>query len=246
MKISGKIKRKKSIIISYERIKALCSIILKHCERLEFSAETCAKTNISFDNVDELLEYDNFKPRRIICLEIDGYIGYSRIISVEIGNLDFYPIVNYGSTIRCDYKLPSVDAEIIFKSDFETWYQKVKSNYWLLGKFSFNGLLFVPSAFITLIRFIAGDELGIDVSNGWILGEMVVVTMSACTLLYILKLLDVHLLGNLFPAVAFLWGEEEKRNEQWGRFRSNLLWGIIITLLLGLVTNYLYDTLKGL
>ena len=246
MKISGKIKRKKAVILTPEKVASLCDIILKHSERLEFSAETYAKTSITFDNMNELLEYDNFKPRRITAIEISGYIGYSRIISAEIGNSNFSPIVNYGSTIRCDYQLPAVDEETIFKSDFETWYQTVKSEYWLLGKFSFTGLVFVPSIFITLVRLISGAELGIDLSSGLVWGALVIVTAIAACLVHVLNLLDVHLLGNLFPAVAFLWGEEQKRNEQWGRFRSNLLWGIIIALLLGLVTNYLYDTLKGL
>lgn len=246
MIISGKIKRKKAVTILPERLKSLCVIILKHCERLEFSAETYAKTSICFDSIDELLEYDNFKPRRIISVGIDGYIGYSRVLSVQIGDLNFSPVVNYGSTVRCDYKLPSVDAETIFKTDFETWYKKVTSSHWLLGKFSFNGLFFVPSAFITLIRFLSGVDVGIDLTNGLIIGALVVVIASVFALIHILKLLDVHLLGNLFPAVAFLWGEETQRNEKWEKFRSNLLWGVLLALLLGLVTNYLYDTLKGL
>lgn len=246
MKISGKIKKKKSVIVSPERIRLLCDIILKHCERLEFSAETYAKTRIFFDSIDELLEYDNFKPRRIISVEIDGYIGYSRTISVEIGDLNFSPIVNYGSTVRCDYELPSVDTETIFKSDFETWYQKTKSGNWLLGKFSFSGLVFVPSALITLIRVMCGDKLGVNLSDGLVLCAMIIITLLTFLFLHILKLLDVHLLGNLFPAVVFQWGEEEKRYEKWEKFRSNLFWGIVIALLLGLLTNYFYDTLKYL
>ncbi len=150
MIISGKITKKKALIIPPEYLRSLCDIILKHCDRLEFSAETYAKASISFDNIEELLNYDNFTSRRIIMLEITGYTGYSRIISVEIGNLNFLPIVNYGRTIRCDYQLASIDAEAIFKSDFDIWFQKAKSGYWLLGKFSFNGLLFIPSIFMTI------------------------------------------------------------------------------------------------
>lgn len=246
MKISGKIKGKKSVIIGPDCLKSLCEIILKHCERIEFSAETYAKTSISFDNLEELLNYDNYKPRRIISVELAGYTKYSRLISVEIGDFNLSPIVNYGSTVRCNYQLPSVDAETIYKNDFDTWYQKAKASYWLLGKFSLNGVVFVPSAFITFVRFCYGAETEIDLSNPTILGALVVVTIVIIGLMYIIKLVDAYLLANLFPAVVFKWGEEAKRNEKWERFRSNLLWGIIIALLLGLVTNYLYDTLKGL
>lgn len=246
MEISGKIKRKKAVIITPDSLKSLCDIILKHCERIEFSAETYAKTSIAFDNLEELLNYDNYKPRRIISLEVAGYTKYSRLISVEIGDFNLSPIVNYGSTVRSNYLLSSVDAETIYKNDFETWYQKAKASYWLLGKFSLNGIVFVPSAFITFIRFCYGTKTEIDLSNPVILGLLVVVTAAIIGFMIVIKLLDAHLLGNLFPAVIFKWGEETKRNEKWEKFRSNLLWGIIIALLLGLVTNYLYDTLKGL
>ncbi len=246
MKILGKIKGKKSVMITPDCLKSLCDIILKHCERIEFSAETYAKASISFDNLEELLNYDNYKPRRIISLEVAGYTEYSRLISVEIGDFNLSPIVNYGSTVRCNYQFPSVDAETIYKNDFEIWYQKAKASYWLLGKFSLNGIVFVPSAFITFIRFCCSAETEIDLSNPAILGALVVVTITIIGLIYVIKLLDTHLLGNLFPAVVFKWGEEAKRNEKWERFRSNLLWGIAIAVLLGLVTNYLYDTLKGL
>ena len=246
MKISGKIKGKKAVIISPTYLKSLCEIILKHCERIEFSAETYAKTRIFFDDLEELLKYDNYRPRRLVSLELAGYTGYSRIISVEIGDFNLSPIVNYGSTVRCNYQLPSVDTETIYKNDFDIWYQKVKSSYWLLGKFSFSGLVFVPSALITLIRMVIGHRITVDWSNGLIFGALIVTLIGVAAILWVLKLLDIHLLGNLFPAVVFNWGEEEKRNGKWEKFRSNLLWGIIIALLLGLVTNYLYDTLKGL
>lgn len=246
MKIYGRIKKKRAVIVSPERLKELCDIISKHCDRLEFSAETYARTSISFDSIEELLNYDNFKPRRLISVDIEGYIGYSRIISVEIGNFNLSPITNYGRTLRCDYQLPSIDAEVVFKNDFDTWFQKSTSSYWLLGKFSFSGLLFIPSAAITLMRMLTGERLEIELSNTAMVAAIIVTIIMGVGLFYLLKLLDGVLLGNLFPAVVFQWGEETTRFENWQRFQSNLLWGIIITLILGLVTNYFYDTLKVL
>lgn len=246
MKISGRIKKNKAVIISPDRLKELCDIMTKHCDRLEFSAKTYAQTSITFDSIEELLDYDNFKPRRLIFVDVDGYVGYSRIISVEIGNFNIFSITNYGRTLLCDYQLPTIDAEAVFINDFETWFQKITSGYWLLGKFSFSGLLFIPSATITVIRMIVGERADIDLMNTATLAVLVVVIVLTVALICLLNFLDCYLLGNLFPAVVFQWGEETTRYEKWERFRSNLLWGVIIALLLGLVTNYLYDTLKVL
>lgn len=246
MTISGKVTKKKAIILSPERLTDLCDILSKHCNRLEFSAETHGKSRISFIDINELLSYDNYKSRRIIDLEITGYIDYSRTISISIGDLNFNPVVNYGSTIRCDYKFDSTDAESIFKSDLDTWYDKAVSSFWLLGKFSVTGLLFIPSVFITLVRFGGGIKTDIDISNIKVILALAVITLLTYGVITLIKCFDTYVLGNLFPAVAFNWGEETVRFEKWSRYRSNLFWGIIMAILLGLVSDYLYDTLKGI
>lgn len=243
MTISGRIKKKKAITITPERLKSLCEIILKHCERLEFSGETYSKTTITFDNLDELLSYDNFKPRRLTELEITGYINHSRKISVEIGDLNFSPVTNYGSTIRCSYNFSTVDEETIFKNELSTWFEKTKSSYWLLGKFSFNGAFFLPSAIITFFRLCLGLKIEIDTSNTLLLVALIITAIFTVAMIFLFRFLDTHFLGNLFPAIVFSWGEETSRFEKWQKYRSNIFWGIIIAIIVGLVTTYLYDTL---
>lgn len=247
MKISGNLKKKKAIILSPQRIKDLHNFILKNCERVEYTAVTAANTRISFENIEELLAYDNFKTRRITELEITGYVGRSRIITVYIANWNLLSVTNYGTTVRCDYQLPSVEAETLFLHAFEEWYSMCIASYWLLGKFSINGALLLPGAFIWFLRLMFGGTfIEIDYGNIALLSALAIFCVVGFMLAKIINYIDTHFLGSLFPAIVFLWGEEEKRYEKWGTFRSNLLWGIIIALLLGLLTNFLYDTLKSL
>lgn len=242
MKISGTIERKRAVIINAERLKSLCEIILKHCTELEFSARTYAGTKISFNSMDELLNYDNYKPRRIKSLELKGYTGYSFGISVEIGDLSICMIRNYGSTVRCYYQLSSTDSETIYKNDFEIWYKKAVAPYWALGKFSFGGLIFIPASFITFVR-ICGINVGTNNPN---IVALIFAIILGCILVAVAKFCDIYLLKNLFPAVLFEWGEEDNRNQKWQKYRSNLLWGIIMVIVMGLITNYIYDTLKNI
>lgn len=245
MKITGEIKGKKAIIIDSERLKVLSNIIVKHCDNIEYSAETVAKTNITFESLDELLEYDNFKPRRIISVEMKGYSGYSHVVSIQIGNFNLSPFVNYGRTVKCYYQLQSIEAETIFKTDFATWYQKVQAPYWLVGKVSLFGLLLFPSIFHVLVQLIIGSpKAEMDISNPVVLTVFAVVCIAVIGFILTIKMVDAYILGNLFPAVVFNWGEEVNRNEKWERYRSSWLWGSIITILLGLLVNYLYDSLK--
>ena len=103
MTISGNIKRKKAIVLSPQKVRDINRIVLQNCDRIEYAAVTAAKTRISFEDIDELLDYDNFKPRRITELEITGYSGYSRMITIEISEWSLFSVANYGTTIRCDY-----------------------------------------------------------------------------------------------------------------------------------------------
>ena len=58
MKIAGKIKCKKSVIITPDSLKSLCDIILKHCERIEFSAETYYEKRQEEEDARETEEYN--------------------------------------------------------------------------------------------------------------------------------------------------------------------------------------------
>ena len=247
MVISGNIKKKKAIILSPERIKDINSIVLHHCERIEYTAMTAANTRISFESIEELLDYDNFEPRRISELEITGYKKYSRIITINIAEWSIFSPVNYGTTIRVDYQLPSVEAETLFLHAFDEWYNKCIASYWLIGKFSVRGVLFIPSAFICFLRFVfGGPSADIDYGNIALLCVLAIFTVVCFVIAKLINYVDAKLIGNLFPAIAFLWGEETERYKKWENLRSNLLWGVIIALLLGLLTNFLYDTLKGI
>lgn len=245
MIITGKCRRKKAILVTPERLRELSNILLKHCERIEYNARTKAGTRIEFESIEELLSYDNFKTRRIVELDLTGYRGYSRTVEVSLGDQNYSILLNYGSTIRCDYKLSTIDEESILTNDINTWFEKSKCSYWLLGKFSLSGMLFIPSFFITLVRFISGDKVEFDTSNLHIWLLLVLVTIGVIGFWSLVDFIDEHFLANLFPAVAFKWGEESDRYDKWEKYRSNLLWGVIMAIIIGLVTNYLYDSIKG-
>lgn len=245
MIISGKYKRKKAILVTPERLRELSDILLKHCERIEYNARTKAGTRIEFESIEELLSYDNFKTRRIVELELTGYRGYSRVIEVSLGDQNYSILLNYGSTIRCDYKLSTIDEESILLNNIKTWFEKSKCSYWFLGKFSLSGMVFVPSFFISFVRFVSGSKAEFDTSNIHIWLILALVTIGMIGIWGLIGFIDEHFLANLFPAVAFKWGEEAERYDKWGKYRSNLLWGVIIAIIIGLVTSYLYDSIKG-
>ena len=164
MKISGKIIKKKAVIITPEYLEELCRLLLRFSEKLTFEATTYSNSDITFDDIHELLCYDNFNRHRLKSLHITGYKKYERTISLYIEK-DTYPFSarRYDRTIYGVYQFESVDSETLFINEFEKWFEKIKSSYWLLGKFSVSGTIFIPSAIITIFRLIVGGSLAIDV-----------------------------------------------------------------------------------
>lgn len=240
MTISGKIVKMKALIVTPTSMKELCKILNKYSTRLSFEAKTYSHTDITFDTIDELLNYDNFKPRRIKELQITAYRNFTRVITVYIGkDFNLFHLTNYNETVNCSYQFDCVDDETLFKEKFNTWFDKAKSGYWLLGKFSFLATFCVPSILITAIRIGLNAPINADVSGLAIL----VAILAGGVFFWSAWFLDYHVLNNLFPPVLFNWGEESKRFEKWNKLRSNIFWGIIMALIIGLITSYLFDTI---
>jgi uncharacterized membrane protein len=59
------------------------------------------------------------------------------------------------------------------------------------------------------------------------------------------KFIDSKILANLFPAVVFCWGEEVEQFEKWSKLRANIFWGMIVAILIGFVTSYLFKIITG-
>lgn len=241
MTISGKIKKKKALVINQHYLRGICEIVKKYCNRVVLSVETVSNTNITFDSLDELLNYDNFKPRRIKTLEITGYNNYHRRITICVEEgLNLLQLINYTSTVNCSYEFNSTEEETLFINDFNNWFEKCKASYWLLGKFSLFGIILAPSLLITLFRYIVGYKA--DFSS---YDTMIIIMSIVISIAFILsaKLIDKYFLANIFPPIVFAWGEEIRRYTKWNKLRSNILWGIIVAVLVGLVTSYLFETL---
>ena len=82
MTINGKISYHKALVLTPERISELEAVLKKHCDKITYEATTVSGVEIAFENVDELLDYENFEKKRIKDLTVIGYKGYSRVYRI--------------------------------------------------------------------------------------------------------------------------------------------------------------------
>lgn len=216
-------------------MQSINSLLTEFCDRIEWAAMTYRKTDIQFDTLEELLSYDNYSSNRIVQLEITGYQNWKRFARIEIQS-DEMGLINYGSTLSCSYTVDSIDSELNFINQLEIILKKATASYWLLGKFSLFGTISAPSMLSTICGIITGGYARPkDISFTIAL----IIIASALVIILVSRWIDKHFLRNLFPPIQFLWGEEVSRNSKWEKLRSNIFWGIIIALLIGIVAGYI-------
>ena len=238
LKISGKWHYSKALILDEDRMQELNKLILEFYERAEYSATSFKGSEIQFTSIEELLSYDNYEKQRIKELTIFGYNGYKHCIffNIKISDSEF---LNYYRTVNCTYTLDSVDKETLLLSKIEKFFSKATARYWLLGKFSLYGIIAIPSMLTSFCKYLVGEKVSLEVP----LQMLLIIIIGCIGFLFCIRWFDKHFLLNLFPPVSFLWGEELVRNEKWVKLRSNVFWGIIMAILIGLVGTFIANSI---
>lgn len=242
MTLNGKINYNKAIVLTPERMQELESVLKKHCEKVTYEATTVSGVEIAFENAEELIGYENFEKKRIKDLTVIGYKKYSRVFRISFEySLWWFKYRGYDDTCSCSYTLNSLDEENIFFSDIKNFLKKCTARYWIWGKLSLFGIILPYSSLLTSYNYFTGklENVAIDASS-FLLSIVI-------ALLFIVGVgaFDRLIIRNVFPPIAYLWGEEKDRQARFVNLRNNFLWTVIIGGLLSLLIAYITHILFG-
>lgn len=248
MNISGKIEKRKAIAVDEASLKNLYDIVLQYSENVKFEGTTVSdSTNatIQFNDIDELLAYENNKWRRLLGLKIYGNVRSTQTIVVDIReNTLALSLMNYEKTFEFSYHVDSIESETILKRRVEEWFEKVKCNYWRIGKLSLFRVLIILFLIFSCLPLPSPKTDTVPQTNYIIMMMAAIGGFCVLVLIGVLaNMVDKYVLKNLYPPVAFLWGDEIRRYEEWAKWRSQILWGIFVAPILGGVGNYLLSFL---
>ena len=238
MKISGRWKYGKALILSKERMIELNAALMTFCERVEFTAETKQNRNIQFETLDEMLSFDNFAEKRLCEVEITGYIGFVRVFRLNMKDCR-HQILHYYSTVECFYDFDTFDEETLFLSKLKDVLRKATSNYWFIGKFSFWGAMLICTLPYTIINILTGNLANVEMNSPLF---SVIVSFGIVGIIW---LFNYKFYYSIFPAVVFLWEEELGRYNKWQKLRSNIFWSVIIALIMGLIVAVIAKSILG-
>lgn len=234
MKIAGKFNYKKAILLNQENMVTIETEMLKYCERIEYSAIIQNGNDIQFESLFELLNYDNFNKRKIVSLEMKGYISYTRVIRL-VFEKQVGCYINYLKTFACTYEFDSAEKEILFTTTLKDILEKAKTDYWLIGKMTSFSAVVIPCFMSTILKIFFDkfkDAFSMEFST--------LAFSIALSIVFLLALLylDKKFLLKIFNPVVFYWGEEKRRFNKYEKLRSNILWNIVFAIIIGWVVYF--------
>lgn len=230
MRIEGIYKFKKAILVNEELLRSLELGLCNFAEEYAYTAKLESGNDIYFDNLEELLEYDNYSNRRIkhltIRLSLGFYIEFSKSFSLYN---------SYNNTVNVQYLCSNSEDSIIIQDKLRDIFEKGKLPwyYTLLTKFSimyFWTIYFMWSAFWNLRNF--GKEIP---TEGYkLIGIMNIICIVIAVIIGVSYVLN-KMRNVLFPPIVFYFGKEKERFDKNIKYADKVFWGIIIATLLSLI-----------
>ena len=220
-------------------MKALHKLLAKYANSINYEAKTASDSIITFSNIKELLTHENYKKNRICSITVYGYNESNRVFLLDIEAFSgwFFPI-GYINTSKCYYSLSSLSEEEHFCNDISSFFHKVTAPYWLAGKIRIWGIMWL---FTTLHSFYNQlTKRPVNVTSPFIYLLSIIIALA---LLAVVAIVDRFVLENLFPPLAFMWGEEKERQKRIDNYRANLLWTVVIGIIVGIITTWITNKL---
>ena len=114
---------KRIIVLTIQRLEDLKTLLLKHCDTIEYRAITKNKAEILFNSFDELTGFINFGDDKIKSLSLKCRLTNNYNFMIDIDFSPRYPF--YRDTVRCLYCFSDIDKESVFINDFERFLDRI-------------------------------------------------------------------------------------------------------------------------
>ena len=235
MTISGRYSYKRALKLTPDRMRQLEELLNRYFDKIVYNCNIKNGSDITFQSLEEMLEYDNFSTGKIVSMNIYGETTAQLTINFSEGYGTFS---NYEQVVYCNYTLYDVVQDTIFIKELNEFFKKSTLNYWLIGKATLFSLSLACYSFILIFRIIEA-RLRFSAAN-LSLDEL----LLAIALLFLAYFIDKNLLKKLFPPIVFYWGEEERAFDKKDKLRTNLFWVVLVGILIGIVVFFFTNLLK--
>ncbi len=235
-----------AIRVDKEKMCDLQEILSTHYTEIKYSAQLLCNKTVFFGNLSDLLGYNNYDPNRIISIEIicSSEANYNFVLNLKpkYG----YP-VSFTRTVFCVYSIENLDDAFTLERKLEEWCNRCKSQYYKIAKYNiswlfhkindfFGVLLTIFLALGFICTLIVGESL--PQSNFDFFWSLILLVIVGIFLL-ILNFIDRKYILHYFQPLIFYWGDEIQRQDHLEKVRSQIFWGVIVTIIVGLFVNHI-------
>ena len=233
--IERKIKYNKSLKIDEEALRELDNLYDETESKAIYSVETENNIHYNFNNLDEFLSHDfSSDIKKLKISRRDYSIKNNLDIEFEIDYLS--PFTVYGTIAEISYSTSDENIDILLREKISQFYKKNSTFNWIIGKMGLFGYLSIFIVVVGVITLII-DYINNKSTSNFNLTVFFIVWLIGFMLFSLIRKLDNIVCRKWFKPIIYYIG---KQKEQWNKIaktKSNIFWGIIIAIIVGIVTT---------
>ena len=248
MRFDISFKKRDAIALEKDTLKKLTTLLDEQYPNASISISASLKNaaRVRFDNIEELLAYDNSGKYSIEKLSIRHY-NYSHNTGVSIDfEQGLHMFFAYSSTICVSFEMESKDDCIAFRAKLEHIFEEMRLPFYytFLSKISFLSLVWgvvgvVLGSFLIYMPLSpssAGSDITIPIT------QHIIFTFAGSILIILILGIPFgmdHFWARLFPPIQYLWGKGIEHSRNIGKKRANIFWVILMGIVVGIIVTFL-------
>lgn len=257
MEIAKAYSENKAVYVRHEELRYLHEFLTNSFSNVSYSANCIDDSTIHFNNIEELLSFENPNFRKIRSLEIYGdnedgeskfykpYLTYKNNLRIILGDK------HMTSTISYKFNLNDLDTANRLENELKLRLKEFRPWYWFLAKFNF--VLGISAAWfiLSMLTGILSIQEKIEkmpiqkTSPDLSLNEHLVIIFAGIALIYSISYPLNKIKEYVFPKTVIELGRQKKRNNNRHQVIYLIFIGVFLALLLNVLGGFIYDFIKG-
>lgn len=239
--IQRDLKYNKSLKIDKDALKELDILYSEIGTNAEYSIVTENNIHYTFDNLEELLQYDF--SNEIKTLKISRH-DYTRKANLDIEfKVDYISVFTVYSTIaEISYSTFDENIDILLKEKISQFYKKYATRNWIVGKFGIYCylaiLILIIGAIILIVDFINNNSISVPITMG-----LIIYCMISWIGLFLIRKFDVFICKKIFKPIIYYIGKEKDKCDKIDKIKSNIFWGVIVAIVVGIITTIICNAI---
>lgn len=233
--IQRELKYNKSLKIDKEALKELDNLYSEIGTQAEYSIVTEDNIHYTFDNLEELLQYDFSNEIKVLKI---GRHDYTKKANLDIEfKVDYISIFTvYSTIVEISYSTSDENIDILLKEKISQFYKKYATHNWIIGKFGIycylSILILIIAAIVLVVDFINNNSISIPISMG-----VIIYCIISWIGLFLIRRFDTFICKKLFKPIIYYIGKEKDKSDKVDKIKSNIFWGVIVAIIVGIITT---------